>query len=71
MELIKVRVPMACELIALLLTMAMPLFAGGHLSDISKSSVIRTAPTAPAFDEKTRLAELAGQDGRRGHQKLS
>ncbi|MDQ6652644.1 MAG: aminopeptidase P family protein [Acidobacteriota bacterium] len=64
MELIKVKVPMVCGLVALLLNLAMPLFAGGHSTEISKSSVIRMAPTAPVFDEKTRLAELAGRRAR-------
>jgi Xaa-Pro aminopeptidase len=35
--------------------------AGEHSSRTSKSSVIRLTPPAPVFDEKTRLAELAGR----------
>jgi Xaa-Pro aminopeptidase len=64
MKLVKAKVPMACGLVALLLNMAMPLFAGGHSREVSKSSVIRMAPTPPVFDEKTRLAELAGRRAR-------
>ncbi|MFN2515084.1 MAG: aminopeptidase P family protein [Pyrinomonadaceae bacterium] len=59
MELIKVKFPMVCGLVALLLNMAIPLSAAGHLSERSKSSVIRMAPPSPVFDDKTRLAELA------------
>jgi len=43
-----------------------PLFAGGHNIDSPKNSVIRRTPAAPVFDEKTRLAELAGRRARVG-----
>lgn len=41
-----------------------PLLTVGHAIDSPRNSVIRRAPAAPVFDEKTRLAELAGRRAR-------
>jgi Xaa-Pro aminopeptidase len=38
--------------------------ASANTPDVSKSSVIRIAPPAPVFDDKTRLAELASRRAR-------
>jgi len=60
----KPKGPLAGVLIALFLSIGMPLFAGAHAIDSPRSSVIRRAPAAPVFDEKTRFAELAGRRAR-------
>jgi Xaa-Pro aminopeptidase len=59
MKLIKATSPVFCALVALLLSTTAPLLAGANFSESPKSSVIRMAPPAPVFDQKTRLAELA------------
>ncbi len=64
MESIKAKSLIVCGVIILLLNTTLPLVAGGHISESGSSSVIRMAPSAPVFDEKTRLAELAGRRGR-------
>jgi Xaa-Pro aminopeptidase len=64
MKLTKAKTPVMCALVALLLITGVTPVAGGHSSEVSKSSVIRMTPAAPVFDEETRLAELAG---RRAH----
>jgi Xaa-Pro aminopeptidase len=51
-------------LVVLLVQGAMPLFAAAHSPETAKSSVIRLAPPAPIFDDKTRVAELAGRRAR-------
>lgn len=61
MKFIKTKSPIFCALIALLLSTTVPLAAGNDFSETPKSSVIRMAPPAPVFDEKTRQAELAGR----------
>jgi len=57
---------LVCALVALLLSAGAPLLAGGHAGENARSSVIRRAPAAPVFDEKTRHAELAGRRARVG-----
>lgn len=52
-----------CALIFLLST-TVPLVGREHVNENAKSSVIRIAPAAPVFDEKTRLTELAGRRAR-------
>ena len=66
MRLMKSKSPVLCVLVALLLQSAVPLIARAHSAESAKSSVIRMAPPAPVFDEKTRLAELAGRRARVG-----
>jgi Xaa-Pro aminopeptidase len=44
----------------------MPLLAGAHAIEVTRSSVIRRTPAAPVFDDKTRLAELRGRRARIG-----
>lgn len=51
-------------LVAVLLTALETPVVRGHSSELSKSSVIRIAPPAPVFDEKTRQTELAGRRAR-------
>jgi Xaa-Pro aminopeptidase len=60
----KPKGPLVGVLLALLLSALMPLLAGAHASDNPRTSVIRRAPAAPLFDEKTRIAELAGRRAR-------
>lgn len=55
-----------CVLIALFLSTTVPLVAHEQPSARSNSSVIRMAPTAPVFDEKTRQTELAARRARVG-----
>lgn len=62
----KPKGPLVGVLIALFLSTLMPLLAGAHAKDSPRSSVIRRAPAAPVFDEKTRLAELARRRARVG-----
>lgn len=64
MRLMKSKNPVRCVLVALLLQSTAPLIAGEHLAESAGSSVIRMAPPAPVFDEKTRMAELAGRRAR-------
>ena len=64
MRLMKSKSPVMCVVVALLLQSAAPLIAGEHFAESAKSSVIRMAPPAPVFDEKTRMAELAGRRAR-------
>lgn len=64
MKLTKANVHLVCALVALLQITEVTTVAGGHSSEISKSSVIRMTPAAPVFDEETRLAELAGRRAR-------
>jgi Xaa-Pro aminopeptidase len=66
MKLTKAKSPYVCALVALLLSIGLPLLAGGHAVEKAGSSVIRRAPAAPLFDEKTRHAELAGRRARVG-----
>lgn len=53
-----------CVVVAQFLNAAMPLAAGRSLSESERTSVIRTTPAAPVFDDRTRLAELAGRRAR-------
>src|SRR2546426_693340 len=53
-----------CVLVALLLSTTAPLVSGKYAVEGPKSSVIRIAPPAPVFDEKTRLTELANRRAR-------
>lgn len=55
-----------CAVIALLPNATAPLVAGAHDLETAKSSVIRMAPPAPVFDEKTRQTELADRRARVG-----
>ena len=64
MKFIKAKSPVMGALVALLLNTTVPLLAGEHFSENPKSSVIRMAPPAPVFDQKTRLAELASRRAR-------
>jgi Xaa-Pro aminopeptidase len=64
MRLINAKRLVGCDLFALLAQSTVPLCAAAHPSDTPRSSVIRMAPPAPVFDEKTRLAELAGRRAR-------
>ncbi|HEV7473642.1 MAG TPA: aminopeptidase P N-terminal domain-containing protein [Pyrinomonadaceae bacterium] len=67
MSLIRFNRPVTGVLIALLVQGAMPLFAAGHSAETPpRTSVIRLAPPAPVFDEKTRLAELKSRRARVG-----
>ncbi|HEV7798112.1 MAG TPA: Xaa-Pro aminopeptidase [Pyrinomonadaceae bacterium] len=67
MKLMNSRSATLCAtLVAVLLNSAIPLIAGEHSPESFKSSVIRMAPPAPVFDEKTRLTELAGRRARVG-----
>jgi Xaa-Pro aminopeptidase len=51
-------------LFVFLILNGVPVTAGEHFADVVKSSVIRTAPPAPVFDEGKRLAELASRRAR-------
>src|SRR6266511_5159327 len=53
-----------CALAIFLLGASLSVVAREHIGEVPKSSVIRLAPPAPVFDEKTRLAELAGRRAR-------
>ena len=53
-----------CVLLALLLSSLAPIVASADFSQPAKSSVIRVAPPAPVFDDKTRQAELAARRAR-------
>jgi len=64
MKFIKAKGPVMFALVALLLNTTVPLVAGEHFSESPKGSVIRMAPPAPVFDEKTRLTELASRRAR-------
>ena len=64
MRFIKGKSLLSGALIALLITTTGPLVAGERVSETPKSSVIRMAPPAPVFDEKTRLTELANRRAR-------
>ena len=66
MESIKAKRTLVYALVVLLLNTAMPLAAGGRSSKPARSSVIRMAPAAPVFDQKTLLAELAERRARVG-----
>jgi len=60
MKLITSKIAISSVALSILLN-ALPVAAGDGLLETTKSSVIRMAPPAPAFDENTRLAELAGR----------
>jgi Xaa-Pro aminopeptidase len=64
MKFIKRKGAVLCALLALLLNATAPLAAGARDREPATSSVIRTAPPAPVFDEKTRQAELAARRAR-------
>jgi Xaa-Pro aminopeptidase len=64
MKFTKTKSALLCALVGLLLNGSVPLVAGAHDSDAAKSSVIRIAPAAPVFDEKTRQTELATRRAR-------
>ncbi len=66
MKFTKTKSAVLCALAALLLNTTVPLGAGAHDTEAAKSSVIRIAPAAPVFDEKTRHTELAGRRARVG-----
>ena len=55
---------LACALAALFLSTTVSLVTGKDFSESPKSSVVRIAPPAPVFDEKTRLTELASRRAR-------
>ena len=64
MKFTKAKTLVLCTLVAVLLNATVRLVAAEHVSESPKSSVIRMAPAAPVFDEKTRLTELAGRRAR-------
>src|SRR5882672_8518318 len=64
MRLIKANSLVMCAVVALLVQGSSPLIAGNHFSETAKSTVIRIAPPAPVFDEKTRITELAERRAR-------
>ncbi len=64
MRFTKAKSLFVCAFVALLLNTTTPPVAGEHFSESPKSSVIRMAPPAPVFDEKTRLTELASRRAR-------
>ena len=64
MKFINARSPAICALVAVLLNPTGPQLAVGHFSERPKISVIRMAPPAPVFDQKTRLTELANRRAR-------
>lgn len=64
MRLMNFRSAAVFVIVAVLLPGAGSLVAGEGLAESTTSSVIRLAPSAPVFDEKTRLAELAGRRAR-------
>jgi Xaa-Pro aminopeptidase len=55
----KAKYSIICALVVFLPVASLPVAGGEHIGEVSKSSVIRMAPPAPVFDEKTRLAEVA------------
>jgi Xaa-Pro aminopeptidase len=59
----KTKYSIICALVVFL-GASLPVAGGEHIGEVSKSSVIRMAPPAPVFDEKTRLAELARRRAR-------
>src|SRR6266542_3244109 len=61
MKFIKAKSPAMCALVVLLLITTGPLIAGEPFSENAKSSVIKMAPPAPVFDQKTRLTELTNR----------
>jgi Xaa-Pro aminopeptidase len=61
MKFTKAKGSVICALIALSLNTTFPLTVAADFTERPKSSVIRMTPPAPVFDEKTRLAELAGR----------
>src|SRR6185295_11913270 len=65
MKLFSVNRLVMYALVSLLAQSAGPLVARG-IPDTSTSSVIRIAPPAPVFDDKTRLAELTARRTRVG-----
>ena len=65
MRLLTSKLAIGCVALALLLS-ASPVAAVNRVAENAKSSVIRTAPPAPVFDENTRLAELASRRMRVG-----
>ncbi len=60
----KAKYSIICALVVFLPGASLPVAGGEHSGEVSKSSVIRMAPSAPVFDEKTRLAELARRRAR-------
>ncbi|MFN2493284.1 MAG: aminopeptidase P N-terminal domain-containing protein, partial [Pyrinomonadaceae bacterium] len=60
----KAKSLIVCVVVALLLSSAPPPVAGEHAVEGTTSPAIRITPPAPVFDEKTRLAELAGRRDR-------
>jgi Xaa-Pro aminopeptidase len=60
----KAKYLIICALLVLLLSANLPVAGGEHSGEVSKGSVIRVAPPAPVFNEKARLAELAGRRAR-------
>jgi Xaa-Pro aminopeptidase len=65
MKLVTSKIAIASVALSLLMNV-LPVAAGDGLVETTKSSVIRMAPPAPAFDENTRLAELASRRARVG-----
>ena len=65
MKLITSKIAISSVALSFLLN-ALPVVAGDGLLETAKSSVIRMAPPAPAFDENARLGELASRRARVG-----
>jgi Xaa-Pro aminopeptidase len=64
MKLVSAKSLFIFALVVLGLSASVPFAGGNNFSETPKSSVIRMAPPAPVFDEKTRLAELATRRAR-------
>ena len=64
MKFTKTKGLVLCALVAVLLSATVRVVAAEDVSESPKSSVIRMAPPAPVFDEKTRLTELASRRAR-------
>src|SRR5512132_1149082 len=62
MRALELKRVISCAVLVLL--SALPVAAGEDFAEPVKSSVIRTTPPAPAFDESMRLAELASRRAR-------
>lgn len=61
MKLNEAKSVVVCALVALVVVTGARSVSGERPEEISKSSVIRLTAPAPVFDDKTRLAELAGR----------
>ena len=60
------RSAIACAVLVVVVSHAVPAVGAENSAETTKSSVIRMAPPAPVFDEATRLTELASRRARVG-----